>query len=707
MVQIITLSSKIFSFIFKIFFVILVLISVVSLFYAFSQGQRLTISNNTTATLEFRHQLNNTINKLNHGSKEDKKAAKIYSSIFCLTIGETCSKAYSTQEAYQASLIGRMAGLISLPIGNPPASGIYYVYHTANQFGFIPKTQAAYGVGFGALRPFTNLWVVFRDMAYLILVLVLIVVGFMIMFRWKLNPQTIISIENALPKIIVAMIMIALSYAIAGFLIDIMYATILFLIAFLSNRGNFFDASVFQNAYINAGFEKVGDAITPVGSGGYGVSGVFQTTLVVANSLVDILPNMIQQILQMLIGGLVGIYTIRLLHPLVFGWVDDISTIIGAVPLAGPILGGVVEIVLKIIVSIGLFSGGFTIGYNSLRIIMFLLVIFTIFLVLTRIFVMLLKTYIRIFLLVITAPIILMLNAIPGKSTLGYWFKNIVAELSTYPILIAIFIISYIIVNIVPSVGQVWKPPFLGGMNPQALTMLLGIGLVWSSNSIIKEIKKYIGVQEFPIQFGPQTFLAGAGTGITGTASVIGGYGNFAKSIPALANFVGKMPLGSTLNKLAGVGGGGGGGGGGPTPCIVHNTLIKTQKGNVCIQDLKKNMKIWSKNRLGKLCLVKIREVKKYKITKPHVIITAQLSDGRFISATSNHPIMQNKTLSQYCLGEVLDGSIIVSYKYSLYTNYFYDILPLGESGIYYANNIPIVSTLFQHVTYQKQPKIV
>jgi hypothetical protein len=43
------------------------------------------------------------------------------------------------------------------------------------------------------------------------------------MFRVKLDPKTAITIEAAIPKIIVGLIMVTFSYAIAGFLIDLMW----------------------------------------------------------------------------------------------------------------------------------------------------------------------------------------------------------------------------------------------------------------------------------------------------------------------------------------------------------------------------------------------------------------------------------------------------------------------------------------------------
>jgi hypothetical protein len=45
----------------------------------------------------------------------------------------------------------------------------------------------------------------------------------MIMFRVKISPQLVISVQSALPKVVVALLLTTFSYAISGFMIDLMY----------------------------------------------------------------------------------------------------------------------------------------------------------------------------------------------------------------------------------------------------------------------------------------------------------------------------------------------------------------------------------------------------------------------------------------------------------------------------------------------------
>ncbi len=91
------------------------------------------------------------------------------------------------------------------------------------QSGFIPKTYAAEGIGFAAMKPLLPIWSMFRNIAFSFIVIALVIIGFLIMFRFKVNPQTVLSVENALPKLFITLLLITFSFAIAGFLIDLMY----------------------------------------------------------------------------------------------------------------------------------------------------------------------------------------------------------------------------------------------------------------------------------------------------------------------------------------------------------------------------------------------------------------------------------------------------------------------------------------------------
>ena len=123
-------------------------------------------------------------------------------------------------------------------VGERPISGITYVKNLAKKLQ-VPEVyaQTSNGYGFSAASFILDLWRVSRNIAYALLVVVVVIMAFMIMFRVKLSPQLVISVQSALPKIVLTLILITFSYAIAGFLIDLMYVVIGLLATFLSTSG--------------------------------------------------------------------------------------------------------------------------------------------------------------------------------------------------------------------------------------------------------------------------------------------------------------------------------------------------------------------------------------------------------------------------------------------------------------------------------------
>ena len=130
------------------------------------------------------------------------------------------------QDLPQKGAIQGTSQLISLLYQKPAASSLDYLAYVQNNIQNKQIVQPAFadeGFGFGALGPILEVWKTFRNASYFIFVLGFIVYGFMIMFRIKINPQTAITIQLALPKLIITLLLITFSYAIAGFMIDLFY----------------------------------------------------------------------------------------------------------------------------------------------------------------------------------------------------------------------------------------------------------------------------------------------------------------------------------------------------------------------------------------------------------------------------------------------------------------------------------------------------
>lgn len=121
------------------------------------------------------------------------------------------------------------SSFMSLVFADRPLSGVSYVKHKLQNFTLTPVAKAETpgpGFGFTALEPIQSMWRGARDIAFGIFVLAAVVLSFMIMFRVKISPQVIITVQSAIPKLIIALILVTFSYAIAGFMVDLMYVVI-------------------------------------------------------------------------------------------------------------------------------------------------------------------------------------------------------------------------------------------------------------------------------------------------------------------------------------------------------------------------------------------------------------------------------------------------------------------------------------------------
>lgn len=114
----------------------------------------------------------------------------------------------------------------------PAVSGTDYVAYNLNKLS-VPGVKPAYaapsgigGVGYRSLFPVLQLWTLTRNIAYLFFAIIFVIVGVMIMLGRKLDPKTVLTVQAALPKIVLSLILVTFSYAIAGFVIDLMYVSI-------------------------------------------------------------------------------------------------------------------------------------------------------------------------------------------------------------------------------------------------------------------------------------------------------------------------------------------------------------------------------------------------------------------------------------------------------------------------------------------------
>lgn len=286
--------------------------------------------------------------------------------------------------------------LVASVFSDRPISGITYTKNLIQKFSLVPEAHAqnvGLGFGFNALTPIQNMWRAFRDIAFGLFVIVAIVFAFMIMFRVKLNPQTVISVQSALPKIIGALVVVTWSYAIAGLLIDLMYIFIGFISLAIPQL-------IPKSAFITQAF-KPSDifnmlTIGPISKNGAGVE--------VAGGITGLI--------GLYLGPLFGIIVIAIL-----------ITIIAGAALSSTVVAPIIAIVLFLILLVAV-------------VVLLWMAIKTIF--------GLFKAFANVIMLTIFAPIQLTLGALIPSLGFGQWVKSYLAALSTFVVTGVLAIFSWI-----------------------------------------------------------------------------------------------------------------------------------------------------------------------------------------------------------------------------------------------------------------------
>jgi len=562
--------GKIFSFAKKAFIVIVVYTIIISLFFRFSQQNKETKQFYVDPSEVNRLQLYKTI-------KESEKSASlsnglfvwIYRLLYCKSVGELCTDNPNEAVNYKGqSILGGITNLVVAPYANPPASGIYWAYSGLSDANLIPKSYAATdisgdvksnatssvvkGFGFVALSPYKNIWLVFRNVALLLMIIVIVAIGFMIMFRSKINPQTIISLENSLPKIVIAMILVTFSYAISGFLIDIMYVLI---------------------GIASALFKQ----IDPVNKADYGtlefslkspINLIRMPPFYIASALLTFLPQTIRSALDGVLTGLFITFLPKIVSALTLGKafkgvssIGQLSKVselanksqamqkLGAMIIklfnskataeqlanSGQLGVSIVFAILSII--LGILVEWFITPVAS-AIILGLVILFSMAFLYFRILFMLVYAYINVLLLFFFSPFIILLEAIPGKSTFSSWLKNMLLSLSTFPIMVVLVFLSRFLMmqggSVDASTSFIWHPPFLSAIEPWAFNTIIAGALLFMAPDLISSFKKMTGVKPLGLDLNIGAFFQGGQATLGSGVGMLGQFSSINLGLSAL-----------------------------------------------------------------------------------------------------------------------------------------------------------------------------
>lgn len=297
----------------------------------------------------------------------------------------------SSGESVIQGVVPQMGSVIAAMMMHPPANTGIWVADLLEHSPFVPQAYAQ-GIGFKSLSPILQVWKAFRDVSYVFFVLAFMYIGFMIMFRQKWGGQTSVNITNAIPNFLWAILAITFSFAIAGFLIDLMYLMI----------------------YLIIGIFKMQSLLPPVLKDPLGQP-VSLEKIALSN---DIFHNG----LQLVFGGGTGNPTAgaavavgRLISGFFF---DADNTIIKTIGDVAAIPGAVVA---ELIFAIAIFFA------------------------VTQTFFKLLMSYVKFIISVIFSPMILLLNLFVGKLDFGGWLRGLFATLLPFPIVITMIFLAMVL----------------------------------------------------------------------------------------------------------------------------------------------------------------------------------------------------------------------------------------------------------------------
>lgn len=531
-------ASQVFNYAFKAFR------SVTSVFFAFGVllfviNAMLMAMNSTQPTQkanpleESRAIIYQTLNDpKNQETEAGRITAVMYRQALCRLLGEACTDNPNDADAnFPNSIYGMASALITIPYTSPPASGVFWVQNTLENAGFVPDAFAAQGIGFSSLRPLLSVWMLFRDISIALIVIAILLLGFMIIFRLKINPQTVVTMQNSVPRIFATLLLITFSFAIAGFMIDVMYVVSGVAVSILGSHviegqsAQYMTQEGQISLVTQSGIWRVFDEVfwnRKIITFGYDILALAPLSInlvvrAIPSALVVLAMKQFDPTAKLLTGDLASIRTWAAGLPetalAIITWI----ILLVVLPIIAPAVLGIIVLVLA---SLAVF---------------------------VRIIMVVLKAYIRILINVLLAPIILLPNIIPGRNDFSKWIKTLAADLAVFPTIMVMFMLSGMIALIPVENGSFWTPPFLSSaLNPGAFRMVLSVGILFMTPNIVSNIRGIFGVQDSRLGFGPGVFLGGlAGAGV-------GGFGRSVFSHTAATKIGGMLSNKSPLKNILG-----------------------------------------------------------------------------------------------------------------------------------------------------------
>jgi hypothetical protein len=129
--------------------------------------------------------------------------------------------------------------------------------------------------------------------------------------------------------------------------------------------------------------------------------------------------------------------------------------------------------------------------------------------------------------------------------------------------------------------------------------------------------------------------------------------------------------------------------------CLARGTPIETPNGPIPVEDLQLGDPVWTFDGTGRRLAGTVIAVGSTPAPVGHHVVRLILADGRTVTASPGHPLADGRPLGDIRVGDVVDGSAVVSAESMPYdANSTFDLVISGPTGGYFAGGIPMLSTL-------------
>lgn len=390
------------------------------------------------------------------------------------------------QEKVPNNAMGGATKIIAALYENPPASTKEYLAYVSSNMGIVDTAYAQGANPFGSaggnvLAPILNLWLFFRNLAFLLFIVIFIVVGFMIMLRRRLNPQTVVSIQSALPGLVIGIILVFFSYFVASLIIDLSFVGMK-AVAYIftsSNTPNIFN-------------EKKDQAVTLAEQGSmFSMFGAF-----VQNSKLP----------ENVLGPLTEQFNATNLFKLLGAVGEDRTATDQNTGILENVLSGNFGIVIAQAVNPLSTFVGWGLGVLLMGIIVIALLI-----QMLRLIWALISAYITVLVFTIAGPLFILVGSVPGRGgAITYWWTTLLGNVLIFPAVFFVFLFAGMF--LADQTPFTYTLPLFVGVPLGLMKAIIAYGLMLGAPAVPGLVKQALGVKD--ITAIQQAAFVGVGAGV-------------------------------------------------------------------------------------------------------------------------------------------------------------------------------------------------